>query len=158
VLGHERTFVDHVADDGGESWWLYATAQEPRLAESSQTSNPFAVLDWLRHLSKAAPVDCPEGIDAQACHAVEVPTKAALTPGTPGYREATVHARRGNPSIAMVVGVTDGRLAAVSLGREHTFLTRSVRHTSTWIFAPWEEAAAVPAVERPAAWTDRDAP
>jgi hypothetical protein len=156
VLGHHRRFLDNLpATDSGETWRQYLTAEEPRLYESSFTSNPFAVLDWLRHLSAAAPTDCPEGVDAEHCHAVEVPTSEILTPGTPGYREAVVHARRGNPSMMMVVGVTDGRLAAVVLSRKAFDADgKSSRGTSIWTFAPWEAGTPAPLVERPPSWTE----
>jgi hypothetical protein len=156
VLGHQRQFSHRPADDGSEPWSLYATGETPGLFEGSYTNNPFAVLDWLRHLSAAAPAECPEGLEARGCHAVEVPTAATLTPGTPGYREGMVHARRGNAAMVMLVGVSDARLAGVALSRRETDPDGTEhRVSSTWTFGPWD--AEVPVVARPDSWRDVDA-
>lgn len=156
ILEHRRQFMDWVEPDAnGETWDLYVTAVAPRLGEGSSTYNPYAVLDWLRHLSVAAPTDCPQGIEAGTCHAVDIPTAATLTPGTPGYREAMVHARRGNPTMTMVVGLTGGRLAAVRMSRDLQWWDgTSSRTTSTWTFAPREAVTPVPEVQRPPSWSD----
>ena len=82
-----------------------------------------------------------------------VPTVDALTPGTPGYREATVHARRGNSSMTMVVGESGGCLAAVVVGlAQGHHGGRSTRVTWAWTFAPW--VGEPPVIERPLFWTD----
>jgi hypothetical protein len=159
VLDFHRQFGDYPGSpdpDTGGTWHLYETGAHPGLAEGSTSHNPYAALDWLRSLSAAAPTTCPEDVEAGRCYAVTVPTADVLTPGTPGYREATVHARRGNSTMTMVVGVTDGRLAAVVVGLRHGHKDGApTRVTSTWTYAPWGEDAA-PVIERPPFWTDPD--
>lgn len=147
VLDQYRQFL-RVEEEGG-GWRRYPTAGAPRLAEGSSTDNPFAVLDWLRHLSAAAPMACPDDVPADRCHGVEVPTSALLTPGTPGYREAVVHARRSNGMMRLLVGVADGRLSAVVVDRRLGELEGAgTRVRSRWTFSDWT-GGELPAVAEP---------
>ncbi|WP_157936973.1 hypothetical protein [Geodermatophilus chilensis] len=138
----------------GSTWHFYGTAEVPGLREVSATQNPYAVLDWLRRLSAARPTACPGGVVAERCHAVEVPTTAVLTAGTPGFREALVHARRGNSRMTMVVGVTGGRLGAVVTGRSYGSLDGTwMPVTTTWRFGTWPPGTPLPDVDRPSSWS-----
>lgn len=146
--------VDEDEPDAPAAWTRHDP--EPGPPDNAERANPlnvFALLDWIGHLGSAAATPCSELVIGESCFVASVPTGQALTPGTPGYPDACLHAASGNSSIVLQVAVTDRRLAAI--GMDYTYATvgaRSFRSATTWEIGRYDDDAVAAQLRAPPAY------
>lgn len=126
--------------DEGKTWALYDTSRAPQSwQELPSSDNPFSIMNWIAHLAAATSTSCERA--AAACYTVQIPTTAILTPGTPGYRDAAIHAARGNQMVTFEVAVESGRLTGVEV--DYSFAGVHIpdrRIIDSWTFSDYRVA------------------